>query len=106
MLQNWLTAAPALAQRGPGGYGGMPGPYMMWGGGWFGSIFMWIFWILLLVLLGLAVRRLWSGPSGPAGGSGGPGAGGDSALEILRRRYAAGEIGKDEFESMKRDLQA
>ena len=28
----------------------------------------------------------------------------DSVLEILKRRYAAGEIGKDEFESMKKDL--
>jgi putative membrane protein len=28
----------------------------------------------------------------------------DSALEILRRRYAAGEITKDQFEEMKRTL--
>jgi uncharacterized membrane protein len=28
----------------------------------------------------------------------------DSALEVLRRRYAAGEITKDQFEEMKRTL--
>jgi uncharacterized membrane protein len=28
----------------------------------------------------------------------------DSALEILRMRYAKGEIARDEFEAMRRDL--
>jgi uncharacterized membrane protein len=28
----------------------------------------------------------------------------ESALDIARRRYAAGEIGRDEFEQMQRDL--
>ncbi|HEU4639219.1 MAG TPA: SHOCT domain-containing protein, partial [Candidatus Binatia bacterium] len=29
---------------------------------------------------------------------------GDSAMEILRQRYARGEINKEEFEAKKRDL--
>ena len=30
----------------------------------------------------------------------------ESPMEILKRRYAAGEIGKEEFEEKKKDLQA
>ena len=29
----------------------------------------------------------------------------EPALEVLRRRYAAGELSKGEFEAMRRDLQ-
>lgn len=58
-----------------------------------------LFWILALVGLVLLIRWLWiQGRSFPRTE--------DSALEILKRRYARGEITREEFESMRRDLQA
>lgn len=96
--------------RGYGGYGGWQmGPGMMgWGGGgWFGGIFMILFWILLIVGLVFLIRWLIHSTRGEAGG--GRPFGGDSysssrALDILRERYARGEIDKQEFEEKKKDL--
>lgn len=36
----------------------------------------------------------------------GQGRAGESALDILRRRYARGEVNKEEFESMRNTLEA
>ena len=78
------------------------GPAMMgtWGMGWFGGIFMVFFWILIIVGLILFVRWLIqaTGRNDVAGNTG------SSALEILKERYARGDIDKAQFESMKRDL--
>lgn len=85
---------------------------MGWGFGPFGWIFM-IFWWVLIVVGIVAFVRLISGTgqsrgdrdhhdlknyektARPAGGS---------ALEILKERYAKGEIDKKEFEEKKKDL--
>jgi len=78
---------------GPGMMGGM-------GMGWFGGIFMIVFWILILVGLVFFIKWLIQSTSrGQAGGGGG-----NRALEILKERYARGEIDKAEFETMKLDL--
>ncbi len=78
------------------------GPAMMgnWGMGWFGGVFMIIFWVLVLVGLILFIKWLIqaTGRGSIAGNTG------SSALEILKERYARGEIDKTQFESMKRDL--
>jgi len=58
------------------------------------------FWVLVLLGLALVVRRLWR--AGSRLGTAQPE--GESAIEILRKRCARGEIGKEEFEAMKRDL--
>lgn len=73
-----------------------------WGGmmdGWWGVHVIWmLFWIALLVLVVAVIWRLFQGR--PAGA----GAPEESPLEILKRRYARGEIDRDEFEAKKRDL--
>ena len=112
--KRWLTTAlfllilfvpwhVALAQQ--GGYGGWHmGPGMMggWGGGWFGGIFMMIFWILILV--GLVFLIKWLVQSTNRGKLEAGGSAGERALDILKERYARGEIDKAEFEAKKEDL--
>jgi len=95
-----LTTGVAHAQwRGPMGPG-MMGDYG-WGMGWFGGIFMLLFWGAIIVGLFLAIRWLWVSSAHGTRKSELK----DSALEILRQRYARGEIGKEEFEEKKKDLQ-
>ncbi len=92
----FLVAKEALA--GYGNYCGW-GPGMM-GWGWFGLVCMWVFWVIIVVLIVLLIRRLLS--VGPTGMASPPQE--DSALEILKKRYARGEINKEEFEIKKKDL--
>ncbi len=80
---------------------GMHGPGMMGWGGWgMGWVFMIIFGVLIVVALIFLIRYL-AGLSRSRASTDKPN---DSALEILRQRYAKGEIKKDEFEEKKRDL--
>lgn len=71
-----------------------------WGFGpmWFGGLFSLLLLALLIAAVVLVVRYLAGGSRGDAGARGG------RALEILKERYARGEIGKEEFEAMRRDL--
>jgi putative membrane protein len=90
-----LIAAAALAQERSYDWGWGMHP-MMWGAWGFGMMLMMVlFWALLIVGVVFLVRWL-LGQSKESRT--------DSALEILRQRYARGEINKDEFESKKRDL--
>ena len=74
---------------------------MGWGWGWgiFGTVHMLLWWVL--IVLGIAVLAKWLFTSGRHDRGI---AGADNAVEILKQRYARGEIGKDEFEQKKRDL--
>jgi putative membrane protein len=82
-----------------------PGGGMMgWGGsgygmGIFGGLLMLVCWGLIIVGVVLLVRWLWD-LGRAAGGSGG----GAAPLDILKRRYARGEITKEEFDRIKQDL--
>ena len=81
---------------------GMMGPGMMGGYGGFGMGFMGIFWILVVGAIIWAVVAAARG-TGQAGGSDFAGRS-ESAQEILKRRYARGEINKAEYEEKKKDL--
>jgi len=84
----------------------MPGGGMMgWGGfggygmGFVGWIFMFLFWGLIIVGIVLGVRWLLNqGRTGTTSEAANP------ALDILKRRYARGEISKEEFDRMKQDV--
>jgi putative membrane protein len=95
-----IAPASSLAQQygGPGNYWG---PHMMWGGGLMGGSFMILFWILVIVAIFLGIR--WAMKSG--GSMPGPDRK-ESALEVLKRRYASGEIDRDQFLNMKKDLES
>jgi putative membrane protein len=101
-LSNIYLITPALAQQGRYGDWHM-GRWMMggWGMGWFGMIFMIIFWGLIIVGLVLLIRWLIQNTSGK--GQTGVRTG-SNAMDILKERYAKGEISRDEFESMKKDI--
>lgn len=78
----------------------MPGG--MFGGGFgdFGMLLMLVFWVLIIGGVVLLVK--WLVDQGRQGGA--PASGRESALDVLRNRYARGEIDREEFQAKKRDL--
>jgi len=65
------------------------------GGMWYG----WIFWLLILVIIGWVIvnqlnknKRDTQSPQQ------------ESAMDILKKRFAKGGLNKEEFEKMKKDL--
>lgn len=90
-----------LAQQGgAGGWNMGPGMMGNWGMGWFGMIFMMTFWVLLIVGLVFLIKWLIQTTSnGKTGGSTG-----SRAVDILKERYARGEIDKAEFDVKKKGL--
>jgi len=74
--------------------------YDMMGGG-MGNWMLLSMVVSFLAILGLVLLVAWGVQWI---GKGGPGRTEDSALEILKKRYARGEISKEEYEEKKRDL--
>jgi putative membrane protein len=70
-------------------------PMWRWSWGIGMMAMMFLFWVLFIV--GLVVGIRWLIGKGKEQKQ-------DSAIEILRQRYARGEINKDEFEAKKKDL--
>jgi putative membrane protein len=63
--------------------------------------FMMLFWILVIVAVIAGI--VWVVRQSSDGSSSAPGRP-DQALNILRERYARGEVTKEEFERMRREL--
>lgn len=94
-------SAPTLAAADPGenwqgGY-----DHMMWGGGYGmlgGMAMMLVFWGIIIALIVFAVK--WFNDN-----QGGDNRGKRDALEILRERFALGEIDEEEFDSRRKALE-
>ncbi len=93
LLFGLMGSGMMLGGRMMGGYGY---GYGSWG------IFMGLFWILIIA--GVVSLLVWFFRQGHPSETT-PTPGGDRALETLRQRYASGEITKEQFDQMRRDLE-
>ncbi len=75
----------------------------MMNGNWGFMGFGWLFWLIIFLLILWIVARVIVSKRYREGSP--PPAGEESALQILKRRYANGEISKAQYEEMKRDLE-
>lgn len=97
VVTGGLAPVVAWAQDRPSEWGW--GMHPMWWGWGVGGIVMLVmmlaFWGLVIAGIVLAIRWLAAQGASPRQ---------DTALEILRQRYARGEINREEFEAKRRDL--
>ncbi len=89
-----------------GSWGMMGGPGMMGGYGfpamgWVGGIGMLLFWGLVIAGVVWIIQSATRGNQQPTD----RGSIAETPLDILKRRYAGGEISKEQFEEMKRNLE-
>jgi putative membrane protein len=75
--------------------GFMPG-YMGWGWGPIGLIFNILLWALIAAIVIAVIRRVFHKRDWHVM---------DQSMNIIKERYAKGEITKEQFEQMKKDLQ-
>ena len=79
-----------------------PEQYCQWHTWWVFPLFRPIFWIVMIGLCFFFVfgrggaKKPWEASRSPEG---------ETALDILKKRYAKGEISQGEFEPMKRDIE-
>ena len=67
--------------------------------GWGGGIGMIIFWIVIIIIIALSVKFIVTQSSERTERK-------ESPIEVIKRRYASGEIDKEEYEQKKKDLEA
>lgn len=91
----WLSAASLLSCSPDDRYGPMSGP----GGGWpmmhygYGG---WFMWLILIIVAAIAIYVFVQARRGVNVR--------ETPLEILKKRYAKGEITKEDYDRMKSDL--
>ena len=90
-LLSSCTGEYGCGPMGMGGPGGGRWPMMHY---WFGGMFMWIIFIGLIGLLIYLFVRSLKGSDRTV----------ETPLEILKKRYARGEITKEDFDRMKKDI--
>jgi putative membrane protein len=82
------------------------GPGMMgWGvsgSGWFGVVFMIVWWLVVIIGVAALVRWLFAWNQHSNAGSSPP----ESALDIAQKRYARGEIDQEQYRALKRELES
>ena len=81
------------------GWGG--GPWMVWGFGW-----MWLMPLFMVAFWGIVIWAVVAVVQGVSNSDGSRASMDEheSALDILKRRYAGGEISREEYEEMKGEL--
>ena len=67
--------------------------------GWGGGVAMIIFWIIIIILIVVLVKFIATQSSVRTERK-------ETPIEIIKRRYASGEIDKEEYEQKKKDLDA
>lgn len=97
LIAGLLLSCSGDGQFGREGSGGWM-PMMNYGTGYGGGMYMWI---ILLIVIGVGVyffiqRQNTKGQTTTHN---------ESHLDILKKRYAKGEITKEEYEKMKKDLE-
>ncbi len=96
-ISSQVWADPTGDQRGPG---------MMWEWGWYGMflgpLVMILFVAAIVVVVVLIIR--WLGGAGHGSATSPGPAPGKTPLDILKERFARGEIDKEEFEERRRVL--
>lgn len=98
-----LAVGAMFSMMGGYGYGCMMGPWMM-GGGWMGFSWIWMLVgsIVSLLFIGLIIYGIYYLLTGRVRGFEPEKR---SPLDLLKERYAKGEITEDEYKKMKKELE-
>ncbi len=96
MMGGWGMMGPGMMG---GGWSGAPWADGRWAGGWGMPFLGMFFWLLILVGIVLVVTEIVrrAGAGAPAGQD-------EAPLEILKRRLAKGEITREEYDAIKKEL--